>query len=171
MFMKFIHKIFELNNTFKRIFIQVFHCDKEDRKSKERITQEFEEILDQMPQFSPEFVIRCDHLKGKLDEFLGYLYEMPKLPEELNEGIEESKSKIIMEKMDKMQFNVALYGNNIMNFIVETYPDANYDFSHYDELPTYESLKCKCGIEVYKNSWNLGSPFSFLENLMDSHKS
>ena len=94
-----IQKNFELNNCSKRFFIQVFHCDEEDRTSKEIIiTKELEEILDQMPKLSPEFMILCEQLKGKLGEFLSFFYEMPKPADIGEENKYETKKNVTRVK-------------------------------------------------------------------------
>ena len=61
--------------------------------SKEIITKELEEILDQMPKLSPKFVILCEQLKGKLGEFLSLFHEMPQHPEGTCERNENEEYK------------------------------------------------------------------------------
>ena len=138
------------------------------------VTQKLEEIIDQMPNLSPEFVTLRLRIKGQLREFLSLFYEMQQLLESEKNSDYENMKQGIMENIREMHFNETPNGhyNEIMDFIGETY-NTNYKCpeSDYHDIPPYTPLKCKCGVEVYANSLNLGTPLFFFRHLMDSHES
>ena len=142
-----IQKNFELNNTFKKFFIQLFHCDKEDRKSKEIITQELEEILDQMPKLSPEFVTLCEQLKGTFGEFLSMFYEIPEGNCE-SEGYKNEIWKI--KDRDQMNGLGILYES--LNTIIDSIVESHFHrYESYNDIISCDNMltKCSCGKDIH----------------------